>query len=106
MDPPCWYTTGGSGFGTGPGVENLRLGPDSVLTRGGPAFPHLENQEVGLGKSFPMCDPQISSISSAWELVRNADSQASLQPGESEAVGMGPSNPCLTSPPGDSDARL
>lgn len=39
-------------------------------------------------------------ISSAWELVRNADSQALLQSGESETVGA------ALSPPGDSDARF
>ena len=53
-----------------------------------------------------MCDPQVSSKSSAWELIRNAGSQASLPPGASEAVGLGLSNPCLTSPPADSDTRL
>lgn len=68
---------------------------------GKPQFPYLENKEVGLGKSFSMCGPQTSSINMAWKLVRNADSQASLRPTESETVEMGPSNPCLTSPPGD-----
>lgn len=53
-----------------------------------------------------MCDPQVSSKSSAWELVRHAGSQASLPPGASEAVGLGLSNLRLTSPPADSDARL
>lgn len=61
---------------------------------------------MGLGKSFPVCDSQVSSKSSAWELVRNAGSQASLPPGASEAVGLGLSNLCLISPPADSDARL
>lgn len=59
-----------------------------------------------LGQSFPMCDPQVSRKSSAWELIRNAGSQASRLPGASEAVGLGLSNPHLTSPPAGSDARL
>lgn len=66
----------------------------------------LENQEVELGQSCPMCDPQVSSKSSTWELVRNAGSQASRPPGASEAVGLGLSNPHLTSPPAGSDARF
>lgn len=40
---------GGSGFWTEPEVGFLLgLGLDSVLTRGGPEFPHQENKEVVL----------------------------------------------------------
>lgn len=37
-DPPRWCITGGSGIRAGPGVGNLRQGPNSALTgkpRGG-----------------------------------------------------------------------
>lgn len=55
-----------------------------------PQLPHLENKEVGLGKSFSLCGPQISSISSAWELVRHAESQASLNLANQKLCGWGP----------------
>lgn len=35
------------------------------------------------------------------KLVRNAHSQAPSKSAESEALGVGPSSLCLTSPPGD-----
>lgn len=44
----------GMRLSTRPGVKNLRLGPDSALTRGrGPQLPHLENKEVGLHMRSP-----------------------------------------------------
>lgn len=98
-----WCTSAGSGFSTRPGVKTCAWGQILRLPEedGESQFPYLENREVGLGKSFALCGPQTSSINVAWKLVRNADSQASLRPTESETVEVGPSNPCLTSPPGD-----
>lgn len=60
-----WCTTAGSRFSTRPGVQNLHLGPDFVLTREEPQLLHMENKEDELGMSFSMCGSQARSINIA-----------------------------------------
>lgn len=48
---------------------------------------------------------RTSSTGVAWELVRNAASQAPPGPPDSETLGRGPALRVLTSLPGDFDAR-
>lgn len=54
-------------------------------------FSTYSRQASDLGQWFLKCSPWISSLSATWELARNAASQTSPRPSESEtlAVGLG-----------------
>lgn len=52
------------------------------------------------------CVPWTSGTSITQKLAGNAEFQPHPRPDESQALGVGPGNPYLTSPPEDSDVRF
>lgn len=61
--------------------------------------------ETHLKQWFPKCGPWTSSRSITWDLVRNINSWAPPRPTQSEILGVGHSDLCLTNPPDHSDAH-